>query len=212
MSTIEQTPRSADPTSAAATEAAVSTGSVESMIDELAARGHRALQAFDSFTQEQITPIVHAMALAGLDQHMKLAKLAVEETGRGLYEDKIVKNIFATEYVWNSIKYDRTVGVIHRRYHPGHQPHLDHDVQVSDRDHDQEPGHLRLPPQCPAVLGSRGGDHAGRGDRRRCPGELHPVDRGPLRRGDRAVDESPEDRPVAGHRRIRHGRGRVLDR
>jgi acetaldehyde dehydrogenase/alcohol dehydrogenase len=114
MSTIEQTPRSADPTSAAATEAAVSTGSVESMIDELAARGHRALQAFDSFTQEQITPIVHAMALAGLDQHMKLAKLAVEETGRGLYEDKIVKNIFATEYVWNSIKYDRTVGVIHR--------------------------------------------------------------------------------------------------
>src|SRR5699024_6764742 len=39
-------------------------------------------------------------------------KLAVEETGRGLFEDKCVKNLFSTEYVWNSINYDRTVGVI----------------------------------------------------------------------------------------------------
>ena len=52
------------------------------------------------------------MALAGLDKHMMLAKMAVEETGRGVYEDKITKNIFATEYVYHSIKYDKTVGVI----------------------------------------------------------------------------------------------------
>lgn len=82
------------------------------MIDELARRGRAALSAFDSYTQDQITSIVHAMALAGTDQHMALAKRAVEETGRGLYEDKCIKNLFATEHIWNSIKDDRTVGVI----------------------------------------------------------------------------------------------------
>lgn len=52
------------------------------------------------------------MSMAGLDNHMKLAKMAVEETGRGIYEDKITKNMFATEYIYHSIKYDKTVGVI----------------------------------------------------------------------------------------------------
>lgn len=86
--------------------------STATAIDALAERATAALAAFDSFEQEKVTSIVHAMALAGVDQHMPLAKLAVEETGRGLFEDKCVKNIFATEYIWNSIKYDRTVGVI----------------------------------------------------------------------------------------------------
>ncbi|GAB2534551.1 bifunctional acetaldehyde-CoA/alcohol dehydrogenase [Brachybacterium huguangmaarense] len=83
-----------------------------SEIDTLAERGAAALREFLSYDQEQINRIVHAMALAGVDQHMPLARLAVEETGRGLFEDKCVKNLFATEYVWNSIKYDATVGVI----------------------------------------------------------------------------------------------------
>ena len=86
--------------------------STAAAIDTLAERASEALAAFDSFEQKEITAIVHAMALAGVDQHMPLAKLAVEETGRGLFEDKCVKNIFATEYIWNSIKYDRTVGII----------------------------------------------------------------------------------------------------
>lgn len=81
-------------------------------IDLLASRGAEALTAFQSYDQERINAIVHAMALAGVDQHMPLARLAVEETGRGLFEDKCVKNLFSTEYVWNAIKYDRTVGVI----------------------------------------------------------------------------------------------------
>ena len=51
-------------------------------------------------------------ALNGLDKHMELAKMAVEETGRGVYEDKITKNMFATEYVYHSIKNEKTVGVI----------------------------------------------------------------------------------------------------
>lgn len=86
---------------------------VSTMIDELAAKGREALRSFNSYDQATISNIVHEMALAGVDKHMPLARLAVEETGRGLFEDKCVKNLFATEYIWNSIKNDRTVGVIH---------------------------------------------------------------------------------------------------
>lgn len=93
-------------------EATREVAEVQKMIDQLANNGQKALKEFESFTQEQIDHIVHAMALAGLDQHMPLAKMAVEETGRGLYEDKCIKNIFATEYIWNSIKADKTVGII----------------------------------------------------------------------------------------------------
>ncbi|AIE82745.1 bifunctional acetaldehyde-CoA/alcohol dehydrogenase [Actinotignum schaalii] len=85
---------------------------VGDMIDRLASQAISALEEFDAFDQEKINAIVHAMALAGVDQHMVLAKAAIEETGRGLYEDKCIKNLFATEYIWNSIKYDRTVGII----------------------------------------------------------------------------------------------------
>ncbi|MGM9988244.1 MAG: bifunctional acetaldehyde-CoA/alcohol dehydrogenase [Bacillaceae bacterium] len=84
----------------------------EAMINALAEKANEALEAFQSYTQEQIDHIVHEMAIAGLDQHMPLAKMAIEETGRGVYEDKCIKNIFATEYIWNSIKYNKTVGII----------------------------------------------------------------------------------------------------
>ena len=52
------------------------------------------------------------MSLAAVDQHMVLAKLAHEETGRGIYEDKAIKNLYASEYIWNSIKDNKTVGII----------------------------------------------------------------------------------------------------
>ncbi|MBN2982065.1 bifunctional acetaldehyde-CoA/alcohol dehydrogenase [Cohnella algarum] len=78
----------------------------------LVARAHQAMEAYLRLDQERIDAIVQAMALAGLNRHMELAKLAVEETGRGVYEDKITKNMFATESVYHSIKYDKTVGVI----------------------------------------------------------------------------------------------------
>ena len=81
---------------------------IQTLID----KANKAHAAFMSMDQKQIDRIVQAMALAGLDKHMMLAKMAVEETGRGVYEDKIIKNIFATEYVYNSIKYEKTVGVI----------------------------------------------------------------------------------------------------
>ncbi|MCB5952065.1 bifunctional acetaldehyde-CoA/alcohol dehydrogenase [Enterococcus sp. BWT-B8] len=85
---------------------------VQAMIDELAAKGNVALKEMESFDQEKIDHIVHEMAMAALDQHMPLAKMAVEETGRGIVEDKAIKNMYASEYIWNSIKHNKTVGVI----------------------------------------------------------------------------------------------------
>ena len=78
---------------------------VNEMIDGYVAKAQKALNEFMALNQEQIDAIVKAMTLAGLDKHMELAKMAVEETGRGVYEDKITKNMFATEYVYHSIKY-----------------------------------------------------------------------------------------------------------
>ncbi|MDR7236838.1 bifunctional acetaldehyde-CoA/alcohol dehydrogenase [Neobacillus drentensis] len=92
---------------------------VTKMVNGLVENGLKALAEFRSFDQEMINVIVKEMALAGLDQHMPLAKLAVEETGRGVYEDKIIKNMFATEYVYHNIKYDKTVGIINENEHEG---------------------------------------------------------------------------------------------
>jgi acetaldehyde dehydrogenase / alcohol dehydrogenase len=92
---------------------------VTKMIDTLVENGQKALKTLETFDQEKIDKIVHAMALAGVEQHMPLAKMAIEETGRGVYEDKCIKNIFATEYIWNSIKYDKTAGIIHEDPHTG---------------------------------------------------------------------------------------------
>ena len=85
---------------------------IAQVIDELVVKGNQALKEMKAFDQEKVDHIVHQMAMAALNQHMPLAKMAVEETGRGIYEDKAIKNMFASESIWNSIKYDKTVGVI----------------------------------------------------------------------------------------------------
>ncbi|MBO0472392.1 MULTISPECIES: bifunctional acetaldehyde-CoA/alcohol dehydrogenase [Enterococcus] len=90
------------------------TTDVSAMIDELAKKANVALKEMEDFDQEKVDHIVHQMAMAALDQHMPLAKMAVEETGRGIYEDKAIKNMYASEYIWNSIKHDKTVGVINK--------------------------------------------------------------------------------------------------
>lgn len=82
------------------------------MVDELAQKASVALDEMLKLDQEQIDEIVKAIALAGLSNQMHLAKMAVEETGRGIFEDKVTKNIFSTEYIYHSIKYDKTVGII----------------------------------------------------------------------------------------------------
>ena len=82
------------------------------MINDLVAKAKKASEEYMKLNQEQVDKIVKAMAMAGLEHHMELAKMAVEETGRGIYEDKITKNMFATEYVYHSIKHEKTVGII----------------------------------------------------------------------------------------------------
>ncbi|WP_024747073.1 bifunctional acetaldehyde-CoA/alcohol dehydrogenase [Levilactobacillus namurensis] len=85
---------------------------VDQMIDRLVNKAHDALCAMDDFDQATVDHIVHQMAIAGLDHHMELAKAAYDETGRGVMEDKAVKNMFATEEIWHTIKHDKTVGII----------------------------------------------------------------------------------------------------
>ncbi|MDN6385683.1 MAG: bifunctional acetaldehyde-CoA/alcohol dehydrogenase [Alkalibacterium sp.] len=88
-------------------------------IDQLVTKSHKALEEMRELDQNQIDVIVKQMALAGLDNHMTLAKMAIEETGRGVYEDKIIKNLFATEYIYHSIKDNKTIGVINENVHNG---------------------------------------------------------------------------------------------
>lgn len=85
---------------------------VQDVIDQLVQKSHVALEKMETLNQEQVDKIVYEMSLAAIDQHMPLAKLAVEETGRGVYEDKAIKNMFASESIWNNIKHNKTVGVI----------------------------------------------------------------------------------------------------
>ena len=93
---------------------------IKEMVDNLVQRAKIASRKYLELDQEQVNNIVKAMSMAGLENHMKLAKMAVEETGRGVYEDKITKNMFATEYVYHSIKYEKTVGVINENEEEGY--------------------------------------------------------------------------------------------
>ena len=94
---------------------------VKQMIDDLMEKARKASQEYLKLDQETVNNITKAMSMAGLEHHMELAKMAVEETGRGIYEDKITKNMFATEYVYHSIKYEKTVGVISENEEEGYE-------------------------------------------------------------------------------------------
>ena len=85
---------------------------IKEMIDELVKKAKKASEEYMNLSQADVDRIIRAMSMAGQEHHMELAKLAVEETKRGIYEDKITKNMFATEYVYHSIKNEKTVGVI----------------------------------------------------------------------------------------------------
>ncbi len=92
----------------------------KNMINELVKRAKIASKEYMKLDQEQINNVIKAMSMAGLEHHMELAKMAVEETNRGVYEDKITKNMFATEYIYHSIKYEKTVGVINENEEEGY--------------------------------------------------------------------------------------------
>ncbi len=75
----------------------------------------RAAQAeFSTYTQEEVDEIFRQAALAANNNRIVLAKLAVEETGMGIVEDKVIKNHFASEYIYNQYRNDKTCGVIEK--------------------------------------------------------------------------------------------------
>jgi acetaldehyde dehydrogenase/alcohol dehydrogenase len=76
------------------------------------ARVKSAQAAYAAYTQEQVDAIFRAAALAANDERIALAKMAVAETGMGIIEDKVIKNHFASEYVYNKYKQTKTCGVI----------------------------------------------------------------------------------------------------
>ena len=73
---------------------------------------YTAHQQFSAYSQERVDAIVAAMAEAGLRAAEPLARMAVEETGFGKYEDKILKNKFGSQFVYNAIKDLKTVGIL----------------------------------------------------------------------------------------------------
>ncbi len=83
-------------------------------LDDTIARVKAAQAVYATFTQEQVDEIFRAAALAANNARIELAKMAVAETGMGVIEDKVIKNHFASEYVYNKYKQTRTCGVIER--------------------------------------------------------------------------------------------------
>ena len=86
-------------------------------MDELLERISQIREAqkiYSTYTQEQVDEIFRQAALAANNARIKLAKMAVEESGMGIVEDKVIKNHFASEYIYNKYKNEKTCGVIEK--------------------------------------------------------------------------------------------------
>ena len=81
-------------------------------LNALLARVKKAQQLFATYTQEQVDEIFRSAALAASDARIPLAKMAASETGMGVLEDKVIKNHFASEYIYNKYKDDKTCGIV----------------------------------------------------------------------------------------------------
>ncbi len=91
----------------------------EESLAKMLARVRAAQKQFATFTQEQVDEIFYRAAMAANKARIPLAKLAVEETGMGVVEDKVIKNHYASEYIYNAYKNTRTCGIIERDEHSG---------------------------------------------------------------------------------------------
>ncbi len=81
-------------------------------IKSLVARVRKAQEAFAGYSQEEVDKIFRAVATAANGARIPLAQMAVEETGMGVFEDKVLKNHYAAEYIYNAYKNERTCGVV----------------------------------------------------------------------------------------------------
>ena len=86
----------------------------EESLAKMLARVRAAQEKFATYTQEQVDKIFFAAAVAANKMRIPLAKMAVEETGMGVVEDKVIKNHYAAEYIYNAYKDTKTCGVIER--------------------------------------------------------------------------------------------------
>ncbi len=89
-------------------------------INRLIEAAKQAQARLAELSQEQVDAIVRAMALAGIDKHMELARMAAEETQTGGYEDLAIQNLLATEHLYHDIKYVKTVGIVNENYEDGY--------------------------------------------------------------------------------------------
>ena len=85
---------------------------IDAHVDTLVTNALKALDRYYQLDQERVDYIVAKCSVAGLDAHGSLAEAAVNETKRGVFEDKAVKNLFACEYVTSNLRHLKTVGVI----------------------------------------------------------------------------------------------------
>ncbi len=92
----------------------------EETLKQALARVRAAQEKYSVYTQEQVDKIFYAAAVAANRARIPLAKLAVEETGMGVVEDKVIKNHYASEYIYNAYKNEKTCGVIERDEHGGY--------------------------------------------------------------------------------------------
>ncbi len=90
------------------TEIVDTVGALEKKIDQV----RKAQQIFSTYTQEQVDKIFTAAAIAANQARIPLAKMAVDETGMGIVEDKVIKNHYASEYIYNAYRDTKTCGVI----------------------------------------------------------------------------------------------------
>ena len=81
-------------------------------LDDIVARVKQAQGLYSTYTQEKVDRIFRAAALAAADARIALAQMAVEESGMGVIEDKVIKNHFASEYIYNKYRDDKTCGII----------------------------------------------------------------------------------------------------
>ncbi len=81
-------------------------------LQELIENVRKAQKQFATFSQEKVDKIFLAAAMAANHQRIPLAKMAVQETGMGVVEDKVIKNNYASEYIYNKYKNEKTVGVV----------------------------------------------------------------------------------------------------
>ena len=81
-------------------------------LQEMLQRCHAAQAKFATYTQEQVDKIFLAAATAANKARIYLAKMAVAETGMGVVEDKVIKNHYASEYIYNAYKHEKTCGVL----------------------------------------------------------------------------------------------------